>query len=125
MKYRAPLILLFFFCIVSNASPLSQDIKEELARLDAILNESQFYTREHRQKIEGISEGLMSGEMDDRHRFEHYRNLYDVCVTYNFDKAFYITLNLAWGGSWGNYAGVDESALPCTMKVDYVRVFQK
>lgn len=42
-----------------------------------------------------------------------------------FHYAFYPILNLAWGGSWGGYAGVDESALPVTMKVDYVRVFQK
>lgn len=41
--------------------------------------------------------------------------------TYNF----YPILNLAWGGDWGGYKGVDESALPITMKVDYVRVFQK
>lgn len=41
--------------------------------------------------------------------------------TYNF----YPILNLAWGGSWGGMNGVDESALPITMKVDYVRVFQK
>ncbi len=45
--------------------------------------------------------------------------------TWPFNKKFYITLNLAWGGSWGGYAGTDESALPCTMQVDYVRVFQK
>lgn len=42
-----------------------------------------------------------------------------------FDQPFYIILNLAWGGDWGGYKGVDESALPVTMKVDYVRVFQK
>lgn len=41
--------------------------------------------------------------------------------TYNF----YPILNLAWGGDWGGYKGVDDSALPITMKVDYVRVFQK
>ena len=41
--------------------------------------------------------------------------------TYNF----YPILNLAWGGDWGGYKGLDESALPITMKVDYVRVFQK
>ena len=45
--------------------------------------------------------------------------------TWPFNKKFYMTLNLAWGGDWGGYAGVDESALPCTMKVDWVRVFQK
>lgn len=45
--------------------------------------------------------------------------------TWPFNKPFYITLNLAWGGSWGGAMGVDESALPVTMQVDYVRVFQK
>lgn len=42
-----------------------------------------------------------------------------------FTYAFYPILNLACGGDWGGYKGVDESALPITMKVDYVRVFQK
>lgn len=42
-----------------------------------------------------------------------------------FDKPFYIILNLAWGGDWGGYKGTDDSALPATMKIDYVRVFQK
>lgn len=42
-----------------------------------------------------------------------------------FHYAFYPILNLAWGGDWGGYKGVDDSALPCTMKVDYIRIFQK
>ena len=42
-----------------------------------------------------------------------------------FHYAFYPILNLAWGGDWGGMNGVDESALPATMEVDYVRVFQK
>lgn len=45
--------------------------------------------------------------------------------TWPFNKPFYVILNLAWGGDWGGYKGVDESALPATMEVDYVRVFQK
>ena len=58
-----------------------------------------------------------------------------VLLTYNnrglshddwpYDAPFYIILNLAWGGNWGGSQGVDESALPVTMSVDYVRVFQK
>ena len=44
---------------------------------------------------------------------------------YPYDKPYYIILNLAWGGDWGGYQGIDESALPTTMQVDYVRVFQK
>ena len=45
--------------------------------------------------------------------------------TWPFNKNFYIILNLAWGGDWGGSQGVDESALPCIMQVDYVRVFKK
>ncbi len=45
--------------------------------------------------------------------------------TWPFDKAFYPILNLAWGGTWGGLNGVDESALPATLEVDYVRVWQK
>lgn len=42
-----------------------------------------------------------------------------------FHYPFYLILNLAWGGDWGGMRGVDEAALPVTMEVDYVRVFQK
>jgi beta-glucanase (GH16 family) len=45
--------------------------------------------------------------------------------TWPFNKEFYIILNLAWGGSWGGAMGVDESALPTSLDVDYVRVFKK
>lgn len=45
--------------------------------------------------------------------------------TWPFSEPFYVILNLAWGGDWGGAMGVDESFLPATMKVDYVRVFQK
>lgn len=42
-----------------------------------------------------------------------------------FTVPFYPILNLAFGGSWGGYKGVDYTCLPVTMSVDYVRVFQK
>ena len=42
-----------------------------------------------------------------------------------YEDPFYVIFNLAWGGDWGGAQGVDESALPATMEVDYVRVFQK
>lgn len=45
--------------------------------------------------------------------------------TWPFNKAFYPILNLAWGGDWGGYAGVDDNALPVTMEVDYVRIYKK
>jgi beta-glucanase (GH16 family) len=42
-----------------------------------------------------------------------------------YDDPFYVILNLAWGGDWGGAQGIDENALPVTMEIDYVRVFQK
>lgn len=45
--------------------------------------------------------------------------------TWPFNKPFYPILNVAWGGDWGGYKGVDETALPVTMEVDYIRIYQK
>jgi len=45
--------------------------------------------------------------------------------TWPFNAPFYLKLNLAWGGNWGGLQGVDESALPATYEIDYVRVYQK
>lgn len=45
--------------------------------------------------------------------------------TWPFNAPFYLKLNLAWGGFWGGAQGVDESVLPATYEIDYVRVFQK
>lgn len=45
--------------------------------------------------------------------------------TWPFSKPFYLKLNLAWGGDWGGAQGVDESFLPATYEIDYVRVFKK
>ena len=41
-----------------------------------------------------------------------------------FDKPFYLILNVAVGGDWGGAEGVDRSAFPQRMEVDYVRVWQ-
>ena len=45
--------------------------------------------------------------------------------TWPFNVPFYLKLNLAWGGNWGGAQGVDESILPATYEIDYVRVYQK
>lgn len=62
--------------------------------------------------------------VDDHALLTFYNDGQGNVDTWPFDKPFYIILNLAWGGDWGGYKGVDESALPATMEVDYVRVFQ-
>lgn len=55
----------------------------------------------------------------------YYENDGTGVINWPYSKPYYIILNLAWGGDWGGSQGVDESALPVTMDVDYVRVFQK
>lgn len=42
-----------------------------------------------------------------------------------YDKPFYLILNVAVGGAWGNVEGIDTTAYPQTMEIDYVKVFQK
>jgi len=44
--------------------------------------------------------------------------------TWPFDQKFNILLNIAIGGSWGGRQGVDDSAFPMTMVIDYVKVYQ-
>jgi len=61
----------------------------------------------------------------DGNKTLYYKNPGTGKVDWPYDAPFYVILNLAWGGSWGGAQGVNESALPVTMKVDYVRVFQK
>ena len=55
----------------------------------------------------------------------YYKNPGTGVRDWPYDAPFYVILNLAWGGDWGGSQGVDESKLPITMEVDYVRVFQK
>lgn len=54
-----------------------------------------------------------------------YNNDNKGVINWPYDKPYYIILNLAWGGSWGGMQGVDDSALPVSYLIDYVRVFQK
>lgn len=98
----------------------------------------------HTKGTQKTAERLTSGAQDEYHIYrlewtEDYIRTYvdgNLLLSFNndkqgnvrtwpFDKPFYIILNLAWGGDWGGAQGVDESALPATMDVEYVRVFQK
>ncbi len=42
-----------------------------------------------------------------------------------FDKDFHLLLNLAFGGAWGGYAGIDTTLDNMKFEIDYVRVYQK
>lgn len=61
------------------------------------------------------------GELHFTFENDHKGN-YD---TWPFFNPFYLKLNLAWGGDWGGAMGLDESCLPATYEIDYVRVFKR
>lgn len=42
-----------------------------------------------------------------------------------FNRPYYLILNLAVGGDWGSVKGIDDSAFPQRMEVDFVRVYQR
>jgi beta-glucanase (GH16 family) len=42
-----------------------------------------------------------------------------------FDHKFYLIINTAVGGAWGGQKGIDPTAFPSRMDVDYVRVYQQ
>jgi len=41
-----------------------------------------------------------------------------------YDQTFHLLMNIAVGGSWGGTKGVDNTAFPTTMQVDYVRFYK-
>ncbi len=42
-----------------------------------------------------------------------------------FDKPFNLIMNVAVGGDWGGKMGIDDSKFPQSMRVDYVRYWQR
>ncbi len=69
----------------------------------------------------------------DNHLFFEYKNEGLGVTKWPFDKPFHLLLNVAIGGVWGAIKaeesdvvkGVDDSAFPQVMEIDYVRVYQK
>lgn len=67
---------------------------------------------------------VLKAFVDDSLYFE-YKNEGLGETKWPYNKPFYLILNLAVGGEWGNVEGIDDSAFPQTMEVNYVRVYQK
>jgi beta-glucanase (GH16 family) len=57
-------------------------------------------------------------------KYHEYEKPADDYRVWPFDKEFYLIMNLAYGGNWGGYGGVDDSKLPHQFLIDYVRVYQ-
>lgn len=63
------------------------------------------------------------GFIDDVQYFEFINENAGPAV-WPFDQRFHLVLNIAVGGSWGGQQGVDDTAFPTRMEVDYVRVYK-
>ncbi len=77
----------------------------------------------HIYSVEWTSEKL-AFFVDGQKHMEFFKESDDHSV-WPFHYAFHPILNLAWGGSWGGAQGVDETALPAELLVDYVRIYKK
>ena len=65
--------------------------------------------------------------VDDEITYTYEPNRFSGCPTYKvwpFNASFYMILNVAVGGDWGGVQGVDETAFPTQLEVDYVRIYQ-
>ena len=57
--------------------------------------------------------------------YNHIENEHKTAAEWPFDQNFYLILNVSVGGMLGEKEGIDDSAFPQQMLIDYVRVFQK
>jgi len=63
------------------------------------------------------------GYVDKVQYFSLYKNKIDPKY-WHFDDGMFVVINLAVGGSWGGYEGVDNSKFPQSIQIDYVRVYE-
>lgn len=77
----------------------------------------------HRFTVEW-DKNVINGYLDDLHYFT-FKNENSGWQEWPFNKRFHLILNLAVGGNWGGQQGVDDSIFPCSLEVDYVKVYQK
>jgi beta-glucanase (GH16 family) len=68
---------------------------------------------------------FIRGYADNELYFEFLNDHQGNRDTWPFNRPFYLKLNLAWGGDWGAYEGIDEGCLPAVYGIDYIRVYQK
>ncbi len=61
----------------------------------------------------------------DGNPYFKFNNEYKTWEEWPFDNEFHMILNIAIGGGWGGQQGIDTSAFPTQLEVDYVRVYQK
>lgn len=76
----------------------------------------------HTYAVDWTPEGL-SASVDDRVYFEYNDTSTDL--SWPFNKAQNIILNLTMGGGWGGQQGIDSTIISQKYIIDYVRVYEK
>lgn len=76
----------------------------------------------HKYRLDWTPYGIR-GYADGIKYFE-YKNNNNGSSYWPFDKKFFLILNLAVGGDWGGYNGIDDSIFPAALEIDYVRVYK-
>lgn len=61
----------------------------------------------------------------DGNVFFTFANEHKGYEAWPFDNKMFLILNIAVGGNWGGKEGVDDTAFPLRMEVDYVKVYQQ
>jgi beta-glucanase (GH16 family) len=61
----------------------------------------------------------------DDNKYFTYENEGSGTAAWPYDKAQYVILNLAIGGTWGGTKGINDSSFPQRYLIDYVRVYQR
>lgn len=75
----------------------------------------------HRYRVDWTP-AYIRGFVDDVQIF-NFQNEGKGYQMWPFDQQFHWLINLAVGGNWGGQQGVDETAFPARMEVDYIRVY--
>jgi len=75
----------------------------------------------HRYRVDWTP-AYIRGYVDDVQIF-NFQNEGKGYKVWPFDQQFHWLINLAVGGNWGGQKGVDKTAFPARMEVDYVRVY--
>ena len=65
----------------------------------------------------------LRGYYDDALVFT-YVNTGGGSSVYPYDQNFHLLMNIAVGGDWGGQKGVDDTAFPTTMNIDYVHFYK-
>lgn len=80
-------------------------------------------TKFHRYQLRWQADSITIG-IDDRAYLRVENNRPGGRDAWPFDTPFNLILNVAVGGDWGGVRGIDDEAMPQTLEVDYVRIWE-